>query len=485
MCVKETLNKYHILTIRHSGESRNPVEKIIYWMPVFTGMTGKTQLQTFLKRCVLILLLCFMRAATAAPDIQHWVTDKGVRVYFVETHEIPMVTAKILFDAGSSRDEGKPGVAVLTGALLGEGAGGLSADQISRNFADLGANFGSGAGRDNASVSLQSLSDPGQLDKAAENLRRVISRPDFPPAAFERERSRTLTGIRQKQQSPGDLAGDAFYTAVYGDHPYAHPPEGTEQSVKALTRKDVKDFYRHYYTAKNTVVALVGDLDRTRAEQFVTALFSELPEGARAPALPDVPALKEAKTIKIEHPSTQTHILVGQPGIRRDDPELFPLYVGNNVLGGGGMTSRLFEEIREKRGLSYSTYSYFMPMQQAGPFIAGLQTRNGQTQEALQLLDQQLQEFVHNGPTEDELKATQKYLTGGFPLRIDSNKDIVEYLSMIGFYGLPLDYLDKYTQKIMDVTAKQIQDAFQKKLSPDRMVTVLVGASSPEQEKPN
>lgn len=433
------------------------------------------------KRCVLILLWCLTQAATAAPDIQHWETDQGARVYFVEAHEIPMVTVKILFDAGSSRDEGKAGMAMLTSALLAEGAGGLSADQISRNFEDLGANFGSGAGRDYAFVNLQSLSDPGQLDKAAENLRRVISSPDFPPASFERERSRTLTGIQQKLQSPGDLAADAFYTAVYGDHPYAHPPEGTEASVKAITRKDIKDFYRRYYTAHNAVVALVGDLDRARAEELVSALFSDLPQGARAPVLPDVPVLKEASTIKVDHPSTQTHILVGQPGIRRDDPDLFPLYVGNNVLGGGGMTSRLFEEIREKRGLSYSTYSYFMPMRQAGPFVSGLQTRNDQAQEALQLLAQQLQEFVQNGPTEDELQATQKYLTGGFPLRIDSNKDIVEYLAMIGFYGLPLDYLDTYTQKIMDVTVRQIQDAFRQKLSPDRMVTVLVGAPGPNQ----
>jgi len=432
----------------------------------------------YVKRYLLLLLLCVVRAAPAAPDIQYWVTDKGVRVYFVETHEIPMITAKILFDAGSSRDNGKPGVAVLTASLLGEGAGGLSADQISRNFEDLGAHFSSGAGREYAFVGLQSLSDSGQLDKVTENLRRVISRPDFPPVAFERERNRTLTGIQQKQQSPGDLAADAFYSAVYGDHPYAHAPEGTEKSVKALTRKDIMDFYHRYYSAKNAVVALVGDLDRTRAGEFVTALFSELSGGARAPALPDVPALTEAKTIKINFPSTQTHIIVGQRGIRRDDPDLFPLYVGNSVLGGGGMTSRLFEEIREKRGLSYSTYSYFLPMRQTGPFISGLQTRNDQAQEALKLLDQQLREFVKDGPTQKELKATQEYLTGGFPLRIDSNRDILEYLAMIGFYGLPLDYLDKYTQRITDVTTTQVQNAFQKKLSPDRMVTVLVGTES-------
>ncbi|MGH8120129.1 MAG: M16 family metallopeptidase, partial [Gammaproteobacteria bacterium] len=351
------------------------------------------------------MLLCLMQAVSATPDIQHWETDKGVRVYFVETHEIPMVTVKVLFDAGSSRDSDRTGVAMLTAALLAEGADGLTADQISRGFDDLGANFGSGAGRDSSFVSLRSLDDPEPLAKAAANLRRVISRPDFPPPAFERERGRTLTAIKQKQQSPGDIASDAFYAAVYGDHPYAHAPEGTEASVQSLTRKDIEDFYRRYYTARNAVVAIVGDLDRKRAEQFVTGLFANLPQGERAPPLPEVPALQEAKTVRIDHPSTQTHVLVGQPGIRRDDPDLFPLYVGNNVLGGSSMTSRLFDEIREKRGLSYSTYSYFIPMRQEGPFIAGLQTKNDQSGEALQLLNQQVEGFVRKGPTEAELKA--------------------------------------------------------------------------------
>lgn len=461
--------------LRHTGACQHPVKTIVYWILACASMTGRMLRQNLPKHCLPILLLCFMRAATATPDIQHWETDKGVRVYFVEAHEIPMVTARILFDAGSSRDGDKPGMAMLTSSLLDEGAGGLSADQISRSFDDLGANFGSGAGRDMGFVSLQALSDPAMLGKVVENLQRIISKPDFPDAALERQRSRTLTGIQQKQQSPDAVANDAFFAAIYGNHPYAHAPEGTEASIKALTRKDVVDFYHRYYTARNAVVALVGDLNRDRAEQLVTALFADLPEGERAPPLPEVPALKEAQTIKIEHPSTQTHILVGQPGIRRDDPDLFPLYVGNNVLGGGSMTSRLFEEIREKRGLAYSTYSYFMPMHQAGPFVAGVQTRNGQAEESLHLLNEQLREFIAKGPTPAELKATQKNLTGGFPLRIDSNKDILEYLAMIGFYGLPLDYLDKYTQRVAAVTAQQVQEAFRKKLTPDRMVTVLVG----------
>jgi len=429
----------------------------------------------YVKRLVLLLYLAFTGTAVAAPDIKHWQTEQGARVYFVEAHEIPMISARVMFDAGSSRDDDRPGVAMLTNALLAEGAGGLSADQISRGFDDLGANFGAGAGRDSSYVALQSLSDPEQLDKAVVNLRRIISAPDFPLEALERERGRLLTGIRHKQQSPGDIAADAFYEAIYGDHPYAHAPEGTAESVTAITREDITGFYQRYYAAANAVVAIVGDLTSAQAGQLVNDLLADLPRGERAPALPEVPALTEARTIKIEHPSTQMHILMGQPGIQRDDPDLFPLYVGNNVLGGGGFTARLVEEIREKRGFSYSAYSYFMPMRRPGPFIAGLQTQNNQAEEARKLLVQQVEEFVRDGPTAKELDDAQKNITGGFPLRIDSNKDILEYLAMIGFYELPLDYLEKYTQKVMDVTVQGVQESFQRKLAPEKMVTVMVG----------
>lgn len=429
----------------------------------------------YVKRFIFFLCLACAGAAAATPDIQHWQTEQGARVYFVEAHEIPMVSARVLFDAGSSRDGERPGVAMLTSALLAEGADGLSADQISRGFDDLGANFGAGAGRDSSYVALQSLSNPELLGKAAANLRRVISAPDFPEVALERERGRLLTTIRHKQQAPGDIAADAFYAAIYGDHPYAHPPEGTGASVTAITRDDITGFYKQYYTAANAVVAIVGDLSRAQAGQLVDDLLANLPRGERAPALPEVPALTEAKTIRIEHPSTQMHILMGQPGIQRDDPDLFPLYVGNNILGGGGFTTRLMEEIREKRGFSYSTYSYFMPMRRPGPFIAGLQTQNNQAEEARTLLAQQVEEFVKNGPTAKELDDTQKNITGGFPLRIDSNKDILEYLAMIGFYELPLDYLEKYTHKVLDVTVQGVQASFQRKLAPEKMVTVLVG----------
>ena len=429
----------------------------------------------YAERIIFLILLFASTTATAIPQIQNWQTDKGTSVFFVETHELPIVDIRVMFDAGSGRDGDNAGIALLTNSLLAQGAAGLDADQISQGFEDLGAKFGSNAETDFASVSLRVVNDPEQLGAAIDNLKRVIASPDFPADAFERQRSRTLIGIRQKQQSPADLASDAFFAAIYGDHPYAVPVEGTEESLQQINVDDIRMFHKKYYVAANAVVAIVGDLDRSGAEQLVDKLLADLAAGKKAKSMPEVQPLARSKTIWIDYPSTQTHILVGQPGIRRDDPDLFPLYVGNFVLGGGGMVSRLFEEIREKRGLSYSAYSYFIPKRRAGPFVAGLQTRTDQAEEALDLLLKELQEYVKNGPDETELDASKENLTGGFPLRIDSNADIMNYLAMIGFYGLPLDYLDTYSKRIMNVTVEDVKKAFQRKLSPDKMIKVLVG----------
>ena len=429
----------------------------------------------YAERIIFLILLFASTTATAIPQIQNWQTDKGTSVFFVETHELPIVDIRVMFDAGSGRDGDNAGIALLTNSLLAQGAAGLDADQISQGFEDLGAKFGSNAETDFASVSLRVVNDPEQLGAAIDNLKRVIASPDFPADAFERQRSRTLIGIRQKQQSPADLASDAFFAAIYGDHPYAVPVEGTEESLQQINVDDIRMFHKKYYVAANAVVAIVGDLDRSGAEQLVDKLLVDLAAGKKAKSMPEVQPLARSKTIWIDYPSTQTHILVGQPGIRRDDPDLFPLYVGNFVLGGGGMVSRLFEEIREKRGLSYSAYSYFIPKRRAGPFVAGLQTRTDQAEEALDLLLKELQEYVKNGPDETELDASKENLTGGFPLRIDSNADIMNYLAMIGFYGLPLDYLDTYSKRIMNVTVEDVKKAFQRKLSPDKMIKVLVG----------
>ena len=424
----------------------------------------------------------FSQPILAAPDIQNWQSDTGAKVFFVEAREIPIVDIQIIFDAGSARNGQHAGLAALTNSLLDEGAAGLTADQISQGFDDVGAIYGGSAGYDSASVSLRSLTDPAILRPAMENFARVLVRPDFPEDAMTRQKNRTLIGIRNKQQSPGALANDAFFAEVFKGHPYAVPASGTEESVSALQRRDVVSFYKKYYVAKNATIAIVGDLTKDQAQVMVEKLLKELPEGEKPEPIPAVTALKKPAMVKIDHPSSQTHVLLGQTGLKRGDEDYFPLYVGNHVLGGGGMISRLFAEIREKRGLSYGANSYFSPMRENGTFTASLQTRADQAEEALEVLQDNLEKFIKYGPTEAELEASKKNITGGFSLRLDSNSKIVGYLAMIGFYDLPNDYLETFNANVNAVTVDQIKDAFKRRLSPDKFVTVMVGPGLDEND---
>lgn len=426
----------------------------------------------------LVALALFPVAVLAGPNIQHWQTDNGAEVYFVREAGLPMVDVRVVFHAGAARDGRQPGVAKLTNGMLQSGAGDLNADQIAERFARVGARMSTGAERDMAWVSLRSLTEPKLLQPAEDVLASMLSQPTFPQADFERDRSNTLVAIEQQKQSPQAVASRAFYKAIYGDHPYGSPPIGTSASIKKLSRADLIAFHKRYYVARNAVVAIVGDMDRPGAEALANKLVGRLPAGERAAPLPPVAPLKAAVTVRKPYPASQTTVLIGQPGDTRTDPDYFALYVGNHALGGGGLVSRLSEEVREKRGLAYSVYSYFLPMARKGPFIMATQTRNDQTKKTIDVMRKTLDEFLHKGISEKQLKAAKENITGGFPLRIDSNSKIVEYLAMIGFYGLPSDYLQRFNARVEAVTRKQITDAMRSRLDPTRMVTVVVGSGS-------
>ncbi|RLJ19967.1 peptidase M16 [bacterium endosymbiont of Escarpia laminata] len=429
----------------------------------------------FSKLLLLILGWLLSGSLLAGPVIQTWQTANGAKVLYVPAPEIPMVDVRVVFDAGSARDGDNPGVTSLTNTLLTEGAGDWSANEISERLENVGSSLNTGSLRDMAWASVRSLTEQHALDTTLDTLAAVLAQPRFNTEDLERERQATLAGLLQDEQSPGTTGKKRLYRLVYGDHPYAADSEGTTASVKALTRKEIVATYKRLYVARNALVAIVGAVDRAQAEAIAQRVAGGLKPGEHSPQLPPVPALKKAVVETIEFPSTQSHIYVAQPGIRRGDLDYFPLYVGNHILGGSGLVSLLSEEVREKRGLAYSVYSYFLLMRQPGLFQLGLQTKNSQAQQALQVLTDTLLEFVEDGPTKAQLTAAKQNITGGFPLRISSNSKIVEYLAVIGFYNLPLDYLDTFTGKIEVVTADQIRSAFRRRVHPDRMVTVRVG----------
>lgn len=425
-------------------------------------------------------VITFLAAASlqASPQIEHWQTSNGARVYFVAAPELAMVDIEVVFDAGSARDGDLSGTALLTNAMLNEGAAGLDTNQIAAEFENVGAQFSNSSERDMSVLSMRSLTADFALKPALTIFHKVLTQPDFPSAPFERMQNQMLIGLQAEKQSPGAIASRAFYTNIYGKHPYAKMPAGDESSVNKLNIATLKAFYQQYYVAKNAVIILVGALNSQQAKELAENLVAGLPDGEAAPALPEVASLTTAKTVNIEHPSSQTHIAMGQPGINRHDPDYFALYVGNHILGGSGLVSLLSNEVREKRGLSYSVYSYFRPMHQLGPYQFGLQTRNNQAKEALEVMQNTLTDFINKGPTEAELTAAKQNITGGFALRVDSNSKIADYTAMIGFYGLPLDYLDTFNAKVNAISIKQIKEAFSRRIHADKMVTILVGGQS-------
>lgn len=426
------------------------------------------------------LLLLAAGAVQATPEIQTWETTNGARVFFVAAPEIPMVDVKVVFAAGSARDGEQAGLASMTAAMLDEGAGTWDANALADRMDAIGASISAGVDRDMTSVSLRSLTRQPALETAVETFATVLAEPTFAPKPLERVRQNRLISLRQHDESPRKVAHKALYRAVFADHPYASDPAGTSESITAMTREDLAAFHARYYVGTNAVVAMVGDLDRAGAEALAERITAGLAKGEPAAPLQEVSALTEGTLAVYEFPSSQTTVLAGQPGTWRGDPDYFPLYVGNHILGGSGLVSMLMDEIREQRGLSYSTYSYFLPLAQQGPYLMGLQTRNDQAEQAREVMLDTLKGFIERGPSAEQLTAAKKNITGGFPLKIASNGDIIQYLAVIGFYDLPLDYLERFTDRIMAITTEQIRDAFARRVHPERLAIVTVGGKVEE-----
>jgi len=437
-------------------------------------MTLKTLVTRWLLTAAMLISAL---SAQAAVNIQHWQTSSGAEVYFVENHDLPIVDLSVNFAAGSARDTAeKSGLAGITRYMMTLGAAGMSDEVIANKLADIGAVLGGEFDGDRAALKLRTLSSEREQKQALDVFGKILQKPDFQASVLVREKARIISGLEESATQPEGMVNKAFMTALYGSHPYSLDESGEIATVAKLSVADLQAFYQQHYRANGAVIAMMGDLSRAQAEAIAESMVSGLPKGPANPAIAQVTYPNAPVTQRIAHPASQSHILLGYPGIKRGDPDLFPLYLGNYVLGGGGFVSRLTEEVREKRGLVYSVYSYFMPMAEVGTFQIGLQTKKEQADEALKIVRATLTEFLAKGVTDAELKAAKANVIGGFPMRIDSNSKILDYLAVIGFYKLPLNYLDEYNSKVAAVTAAQIKDAFNRRLKPENFVTVIVGA---------
>ena len=425
---------------------------------------------------IILGIVCLITGLTAeaAVNIEHWTTPSGARVYFVAIRTLPMLDVEIDFSAGSAYEPagGKlAGLAALTNELIDAGAANLEEEQIAGRLVDIGARLSSSIDYDRATLGLRTLSARTERDAALELMRAVLSTPTFPGEALQREKARSIAAIQESDTRPESIVAKRFNTAIYPGNAYG--AEATAQSVSAITRDDVATFWREHYGARRAVVSIIGDVSRADAENIAARLTSALPDAAPAQELAAV-SLPQRQTLRVPHPAVQTHILIGLPAVRRDDPDFFPLLVGNYVLGGGGFVSRLMKEVREKRGLAYSVYSYLAPRQLEGPFEIGLQTKRSPSSETLKVVDATLMQFLRQGPTESELRAAKQNLIDGQALRLDSNAKILGTVAVIGYYGLPLTWIDDYPRRVEAVSATAVRQAFARHVQPEHLVTVIV-----------
>jgi zinc protease len=423
----------------------------------------------------LFVFSCSLYAAENKPlvPIHEWQTNNGVRVLWVPLTEQPIVDIQLLFHAGSAKDGAAFGLANLTANLLAEGTTTLSADKIAANFDDVSALYSASASRDATTLSLRSLSNNEYLTPALNTFATVINKPSFPLQAITRVKNETILAIAGDMQSPDGVALRDFYKTLYGSHPYAHSVLGDKNTVQAIHRTNIEHFYKQYYNASNAVLVIVGDVNETKVHTIAQQLVGQLPKGQKATAIPTPSSITAAKNVTVPFPSTQASIRMGTLGIARGDADFYALSVGNYILGGGALTSRLFQTVRGKQGLTYSIRSAFMPLQAQGPFVISLQTQTSTSALALQTVNNTLTDFITKGPSQDELISAQKNIIGSFPLALSGNDNISATVALIAFYNLPLDYLDQYRGHIAAVTVEDINKAFATHLKGKPFVTVV------------
>ena len=409
---------------------------------------------------------------------------KGAQAYLVQTKALPMVDIEVSIDAGDRYDPvGKSGVADMVAGLMNYGARGdkglLTEAQIADEIADLGANIGLSVGGERAILRIRSLSRKDLRDRAVQLAAAMLSAPIYDPKIVEREKQRTITSLREAETKPEFVLERRFKKSVYGNYPLADSP--SVQSVGSVSANDLKQFHKQFYRGDRMIVSIVGDVDRTQAAEIVQTLLKQIPQSGQAIAkLPDLQRSPieplAQREIQIPFDSQQAHISMGMTAVARNNPDYFPLLVGNYILGGGGFVSRLMSEVREKRGLAYSVFSYFAPGKDNGIFQAGLQTKNDQAVLALDVMSTTIAQFISDGPTPAELEAAKSNLINGYPLRIDNNRKLLDNVSSIAWNDLPLDTMDVWTKQVEAVTLEQVKASFQKYLAMDRMKIVVLGA---------
>ncbi len=411
--------------------------------------------------------------ARAGVDIQTVTSEGGITAWLVEEHSLPFVALEIAFVGGTSLDApDKCGAVNLMTGLLEEGAGDLDARAFARATEALATSFDFDAGPEELTISARFLTE--NFDESVKLLRSAITEPRFDPADVERVRAQVLTGLSFDTKDPNKIAGRAFAEMAYGAHPYGTPQEGTPESVAALTREDLIAAHAGVLVRDRVLVGAVGDITPQQLGALLDSLLGDLPQ-AGAPMPPKVKPDITGGTTVVEFDTPQSVALFGQRGIGFDDPDYFAATLLNQVLGGGSFESRLMNEVREKRGLTYGVYSYLYPRALANAYMGSVSSSNDRIAEAIAVIRDEWRRAAEEGVTEEELANAKTYLTGAYPLRFDGNQTIAGILVGMQMIGLGPDYVNTRNDRVEKVTLEDVKRVAAELLDPDGLHFVVVG----------
>lgn len=423
---------------------------------------------------IILLIGILAGSSQAMPPVQRLVLPNQLALLISEDHSLPFVTLQLLVDSGARRDPpDQAGLAYLTAKGLLLGTSKRTVTQMNEDLDFIGGNLNASSGRDYATVSLRVLKK--DLEKGFNLFVEAITQPTFPEEEVRREIENTLASIQSAEDKPGDVAEKEFQKALFLKNPYGHPVEGTKESLTKLKRENILQFFQTYYHPNNAILTLVGDITLEEAKAQLLPRLEKWPVAGIPKESFDSTFATEPKSIKIYRAITQANIILGHRGVSRENPDYYAISVMNYILGGGGFASRLTEEVRNKRGLAYDVQSFFDPGKYPGSFQVVLQTKNASAREAISLSLQQVERIRKEPVSEKELEGAQKYLIGSFPMRFDSQSKLANFLTQIEYYGLGLDYPEKYPSLIKTITQGEVLRVAKTYLHPDNYLLVIVG----------
>lgn len=428
---------------------------------------------SIMKRFSAALLLVFVTIAPGhAVEIKEVISPKGIRAWLVQDDFVPLISMRFSFKGGAAQEaKDKDGLANLMTGLFDEGAGDLDSETFQQKLDDVGAEMGFNADEDSITGSIRMLAD--KRDAAVELLALAVNKPRFDPAPIDRIRQQVIAGIKASERDPNTIAGRKFAQALYGDHPYGRQSEGTVASLSAITRDDLVAFHQRNFARDNLIVAVVGSISPDELAPLLDKVFGDLPEKAQLEPVGEA-KLGFGQTTRFDYTLPQTSISMVYPGVRRQDPDFFPAFIMNHILGGGTFSSRIYNEVREKRGLAYSAGSTLATKDHMSALIISTATRADRANETLQILKDEVARMAKDGPTENELVEAKKYLVGSYAVNnLDSSPAVASTLVGLQDQKLGRDYIDKRADLINAVTLDQVKAAALKLLLTDPAVLIV------------